>query len=55
MERLSFEGRDTAGKGGTIIAAHEDLGYLQRALEAAGAARILRVSPSEGLVVEGQM
>jgi len=44
-----------AGKGGTIIAVHEDLDHLQRKLEGAGAARILRVSPSEGLVVEGQV
>lgn len=41
-----------AGKGGTIIAAHEDLDYLGRRLQEAGAARILRVVPSEGLVVE---
>jgi galactokinase/mevalonate kinase-like predicted kinase len=44
-----------AGKGGTIIALHEDLDYLAAKLEAAGAARILRVRPSEGLVVEGQI
>jgi galactokinase/mevalonate kinase-like predicted kinase len=44
-----------AGKGGTIIAAHEDLDYLARKLEEAGAARIIRVRPSEGLVVEGQI
>lgn len=43
-----------AGKGGTIIALHEDLDYLAGKLEAAGAARILRVVPSEGLVVEGE-
>ncbi len=42
-----------AGHGGTIIAVHEDLGYLERRLQEAGAARTLRVVPSEGLVVEG--
>ena len=44
-----------AGKGGTIIALHEDLDYLAKKLEEAGAARVLRVTPSEGLVVEGQI
>lgn len=43
-----------AGKGGTIIALHEDLDYLERRLTDAGAARILRVTPSEGLVVESE-
>ncbi len=43
-----------AGKGGTIIAVHEDPRHLERKLEAAGAARILRVKPSDGLVVEGR-
>lgn len=43
-----------AGKGGTIIAIHEDRSYLARKLEAAGAARILNVAPSEGLIVEEQ-
>lgn len=42
-----------AGQGGTIIAVHEDLDYLARKLQEAGAARVLRVVPSEGLVVEG--
>lgn len=44
-----------AGKGGTIIAVHEDPEYLGRRLQEAGAARILKVRPSEGLVVEGQV
>jgi galactokinase/mevalonate kinase-like predicted kinase len=43
-----------AGKGGTIIAAHEDPDYMARRLLESGAARVLRVAPSEGLVVEGQ-
>ncbi|MGV3723287.1 MAG: hypothetical protein ACO1SX_20500 [Actinomycetota bacterium] len=43
-----------AGKGGTVIAAHEDPDYLARKLQEHGAARVLRVVPSEGLVVEGQ-
>lgn len=43
-----------AGKGGTIIALHEDTDYLARCLEAAGATRVLKVAPSEGLIVEGQ-
>jgi galactokinase/mevalonate kinase-like predicted kinase len=43
-----------AGKGGTIVAVHEDPDDLGRKLEAAGAARVLKVVPSEGLVVEGQ-
>ena len=43
-----------AGKGGTIIALHEDLDHLERRLQEAGAARTLRVVPSEGLVVEGE-
>ena len=44
-----------AGHGGTVLAAHEDLDYLERRLRDAGASRILRVTPSEGLVVEGQV
>lgn len=44
-----------AGKGGTIIAAHEDLNYLGQRLQEAGATRILKVRPSEGLIVEGQI
>jgi mevalonate kinase len=44
-----------AGKGGTIIALHDDLDHLAKKLEEAGAARVLRVTPSEGLVVEGQI
>jgi galactokinase/mevalonate kinase-like predicted kinase len=44
-----------AGKGGTIIAVHEDLPYLARKLEDAGATHVLPVLPSEGLVVEGQV
>jgi len=44
-----------AGKGGTIIAAHEDLDYLARRLREAGASHVLKVRPSEGLVVEGQI
>lgn len=43
-----------AGKGGTVIAAHQDPDYLARKLQESGAARVLRVAPSEGLVVEGQ-
>lgn len=43
-----------AGKGGTIIALHEDLDHLERKLQEAGAARTIRVKPSEGLVVEGE-
>lgn len=44
-----------AGKGGTIIAAHEDLDYLGQRLKEAGATRVLKVQPSEGLIVEGQI
>jgi galactokinase/mevalonate kinase-like predicted kinase len=44
-----------AGHGGTIVAIHEDLAYLERALREAGAARLLRVKPSEGLVVESRL
>jgi galactokinase/mevalonate kinase-like predicted kinase len=44
-----------AGKGGTIIAAHEEPDYLCRKLSEAGAARVIRVRPGEGLVVEGQI
>lgn len=43
-----------AGKGGTIIALHEDPDHAERALQAAGAVRTIRVRPSEGLVVEGE-
>ncbi|MBI3910434.1 MAG: hypothetical protein HY320_05805 [Armatimonadetes bacterium] len=41
-----------AGQGGTIIALHEAPDYLARRLTEAGAARLLRVIPSEGLTVE---
>src|SRR5947199_2955023 len=41
-----------AGKGGTIIALHPDPDHLARALERAGAARVLRPHPGEGLLVE---
>lgn len=44
-----------AGKGGTIVAVHEDPEYLMERLQAAGAARVFPVRPSEGLVVEGQI
>jgi galactokinase/mevalonate kinase-like predicted kinase len=44
-----------AGKGGTIIAVHEDLEYLGCRLQEAGATRVLKVRPSEGLIVEGQI
>ena len=44
-----------AGKGGTIIAAHEDLDYLAGKLKEAGASHLLKVTPSEGLIVEGQI
>ncbi|MFN3652107.1 MAG: hypothetical protein ACK47B_21230 [Armatimonadota bacterium] len=44
-----------AGKGGTIIAVHEDPAYLARHLVEAGAARVIRVYPGDGLIVEGQM
>lgn len=44
-----------AGKGGTIIAAHENPQELSERLLAAGAARVIPVIPSEGLVVEGQI
>lgn len=43
-----------AGKGGTIIALHEDLDHLGARLQEAGAARILRVAPSHGLEVRGE-
>jgi len=42
-----------AGRGGTIIALHEDPDALGRRLAEAGATRILRVRPSAGLLVEG--
>lgn len=44
-----------AGRGGTIIALHEDPEKLARKLEQAGATRVLRVSPSPGLQVEGRL
>lgn len=44
-----------AGKGGTIIALHEDLDFLSQRLEAAGAVRLLPVIPSAGLTVEGNL
>jgi galactokinase/mevalonate kinase-like predicted kinase len=44
-----------AGKGGTIIALHEDPDALCRRMLDAGATQVLRVIPSEGLVVEGQI
>lgn len=44
-----------AGHGGTIIALHENLDELAQVLTEAGAARILRVTPGEGLVVEGSL
>jgi len=43
-----------AGKGGTIIALHEDLDHLADRLREAGAARLLRVAPSAGLTVTGE-
>lgn len=43
-----------AGKGGTIIALHEDPAYLAGRLEAAGATRILPVRPTPGLTVSGE-
>jgi galactokinase/mevalonate kinase-like predicted kinase len=44
-----------AGKGGTIVAVHEDPEYLAGRMLAAGAARVLRVVPSPGLTVEGAL
>jgi galactokinase/mevalonate kinase-like predicted kinase len=44
-----------AGKGGTIIAVHEDPDYLGRKLMEGGAARVLKVAPSQGLMVEGSI
>lgn len=44
-----------AGRGGTIIALHDDLDYLEQRLEEAGAARIFRVIASHGLTVEGSL
>lgn len=44
-----------AGKGGTIIALHEDPDYLAGRLTEAGAARILRLRPSGGLTVRGAL
>jgi galactokinase/mevalonate kinase-like predicted kinase len=41
-----------AGRGGTIIALHPDPDYLARSLEQAGAARVVRPQPGEGLLVE---
>ncbi len=43
-----------AGKGGTIIAVHEDPEYLCRRLTDAGAVRVMPVRPSAGLTVEGE-
>jgi galactokinase/mevalonate kinase-like predicted kinase len=43
-----------AGKGGTIIALHEDRDYLAARLQEAGAARVLPVRPGEGLRVTGE-
>lgn len=44
-----------AGKGGTIIAVHDDPDGLARKLQQAGAAQVLTVTPSSGLQVEGQL
>jgi len=44
-----------AGKGGTIIALHEDPAYLKQRLREAGAERVFDVVPSEGLRVEGSL
>lgn len=41
-----------AGHGGTIAVLHPDPVEAARAMEAAGAARVLTVTPSEGLIVE---
>jgi mevalonate kinase len=41
-----------AGQGGTIIALHEDVGYLSMRLRDAGASQILLPQAAEGLVVE---
>lgn len=43
-----------AGGGGTIALLHPDLDEAARRLTAAGAARILAIRPSEGLVVESE-
>jgi galactokinase/mevalonate kinase-like predicted kinase len=43
-----------AGHGGTILALHPEPEEVARRLEAAGAVRILRLTPSEGLVVESE-
>jgi galactokinase/mevalonate kinase-like predicted kinase len=43
-----------AGQGGTIIAVHPDPDHLAARLEEAGAVRTIRVTPSEGLVVESE-
>jgi galactokinase/mevalonate kinase-like predicted kinase len=43
-----------AGHGGTILALHPDPEYVAQKLEKAGAARTLRVRPSDGLVVESE-
>jgi len=43
-----------AGGGGTIALLHPDLDEAARRLTAAGAARVLAIRPSEGLVVESE-
>jgi galactokinase/mevalonate kinase-like predicted kinase len=44
-----------AGKGGTIIALHEDIRFLERRLQAAGAEQIMPVTPSEGVQCAGRL
>ena len=44
-----------AGKGGTIIALHQDPELLADRLRDAGAARIIPVKPSAGLTVDGEL
>ena len=41
-----------AGRGGTVIALHEDPDYLGRKLLEAGAERLIKLTPSPGLTVE---
>lgn len=43
-----------AGQGGTIIVLHPDEERMARALREAGAVNVMRVVPSEGLVVESE-